>query len=537
MGDEQDVNSTSPRSRMRYCPPLEYEWRGSPAVLGKRRAVDRWLARSIYCFLIIFVLAAPHSIAVTQIAYSVAMFLWVIRCLLGGTSPLPQRLAWPLLAFLLLSATSTAFSFAPAESWAQMKKVPLLLVAVLWFQNTISIRQVKWLSGILIASCFLNVAYTGWQYTFGIGAKLGSIRPASGLARRGLQEGDMISLVGGHRVREREQLLQALADSELESTVRLTVLRGVPRERIHLDLDRAAISEMYAGIAGGQLLVSRGHPLRAQGFYDHYVTYADVLVQIALMAFALFVTCPMGNLNRKLLLGFAVLGMTSALWLTLTRAAMASFLLGCVLVVFVAGRGSMRLLMVGLAVLAVAVGGVLLQRSRGLGWLNLRSPEAEYRLLMWKDGFRLIHEYPWLGIGMGSLKDHWQAFHIEAFQKFPLRSHFHSSPMQIAVERGLLTLAAWLWFLVGYFRILIKLLRMTTEADWHVRALALGLGSATCAFLLGSLTDYNWGDSEVVMVFWMFVGWALALERSLDRIKDSAEVAPRGSATTQRSLA
>ena len=266
MGDEQDVNSMSPRSRMRYFPPLEYEWRGSPAVLGRRRAVDRWLARSIYCFLIIFVLAAPHSIAATQIAYGVAMFLWVTRCVLGGTSPLPHRLVWPLLAFLLLSAISTAFSFAPAESWAQMKKVCLLLVAVLWFQNTTSIRQVKWFSGILIASCLLNVAYTGWQYTFGIGAKLGSISPASGLARRGLQEGDTISLVGGHRVREREQLLQALADPDLESTVRLTVLRGVPRERIHLDLDRAAISEMYAGIADGQLLVSRGHPLRPRVF-------------------------------------------------------------------------------------------------------------------------------------------------------------------------------------------------------------------------------------------------------------------------------
>jgi O-antigen ligase len=138
---------------------------------------------------------------------------------------------------------------------------------------------------------------------------------------------------------------------------------------------------------------------------------------------------------------------------------------------------------------------------------------------------------------MGALKDHWQAFHIEAYEKFPLRSHFHSSPMQIAVERGLLTLAAWLWFLLAYFRVLIKLLRMTAEADWHVRALALGLGSAACAFLFGSLTDYNWGDSEVVMIFWMFVGWALTLERSVDRIRDCAEVASRDNGTTNRSLA
>jgi hypothetical protein len=511
---------------MSYYPAFEYEWRGSPGATERRRAVDRWLARSVYFFLIVFVVAAPHSIAVTQIAYSLAMFSWVVRCLLGGASVLPQRLAWPLMAFLLLSTASTAFSFSPAESWAEMKKVALLLIAVLWFQNITSARQVKWLSGLLMASCLLNVAYTGWQYTVGIGVKLGSINPALGLARRGLQGGDSISLVGSHRVREPEQLLRVLADPSLQPTVRLTVLRGAPREQIRLDVDRAAISEMRASIASGQLSLSRGHPLRAQGFYDHFMTYADVLVQIALLAFGMFVTCPRGDVNRKLLLGLIVLAVTSALWLTLTRTVMVSFLIGCLLVVFLASRGLARVAMVGFAVLALAVGGILLQRNRGLGWLNLQSPEAEYRLLMWRDGLRLIHQYPWLGIGMGSLKDHWQEWGIEAYQKFPLRSHFHSSPMQIAVERGLLTLAAWLWFLVSYFRILRKLLRMTAEADWHVRALVLGLGSAACAFLLASLTDYNWGDSEAVMIFWMFVGWVLALERSIDRGKGGDEMAP-----------
>jgi O-antigen ligase len=502
---------------MSSSPVFEYEWRGPSGATERRRTADRWLARSVCFFLIIFVVAAPHSIAITQIAYSVALFLWVIRCLLGGASVLPQRLAWPLLAFLLLSAASAAFSFSPAESWAQMKKVPLLLVAVLWFQNIISLRQVKWLVNLLIASCLLSVAYTGWQYTFGIGAKVGGISPTSSLARQGLQESDILSRVGGHRVREREQLLRTLADPELPPTARLTVLRGVPQERIYLDLDRASVSEMRAKIASGELLVSRGHPLRAQGFYDHYVTYADVLVQIALLAFGLFVTCPRRDLFGKLLLGLTVLGMTSALWLTLTRAVMVSFLGGCLLVVFLASRGSARVAMVGFTGLALIVGGLLLQRNRGLGWVSLQSPEAQYRLLMWRDGLRLIRQYPWLGIGMGSLKDHWQELRIEAYQEFPLRSHFHSSPMQIAVERGLLTLAAWVWFLVGYFHVLWKLLRKTAAGDWHVRALVLGLGSAACAFLLASLTDYNWGDSEAVMIFWMFVGWVLALERLIDQ--------------------
>ncbi|MBZ5514887.1 MAG: O-antigen ligase family protein [Acidobacteriia bacterium] len=512
---------------MRYYPVLEYEWRGSPAVLGWRRDLDRWLAKSLYLCLIIFVLAAPHSIAVTQVAYSMAWLLWLMRWwLLGGVSPFPQRLGWPMLAFLVLSTISAAFSFAPLESWLEIKKVGLLFVAVLWSQTMTSVRLVKWISSLLIASCLVNVAYTGWQYTFGIGAQLRQVSPESKAARAGLLEDDSIALVGRYRVRDRGQLLCALAGPDLGSPIRLTVLRGTPRKKIRLDLDHAAVEELRQGITRDQVLVGRGHPLRAQGFYDHYVTYADVLVQIGLLAFSLFATYPGEKGWRKLLLGLAVLGMASALWLTLTRAAMASFLIGCLLVAYLTYRRRARLAMVGLVVIAVVVGGFLLHRNRGVGWLSLQSPEAQYRLLMWKDGFRLIQDYPWLGVGMGSLKTHWRDLHIEAYQMFPLKSHFHSSPIQIAVERGLLTLAAWLWLLAGYFRVLARLVRSTVKNDWYLRGITVGLVSSACAFLLGSLTDYNWGDSEVVTVLWMFLGWALALDRLVGRVNDQAQIAP-----------
>jgi O-antigen ligase len=153
---------------------------------------------------------------------------------------------------------------------------------------------------------------------------------------------------------------------------------------------------------------------------------------------------------------------------------------------------------------------------------------VQYRFLMWRDAVRLVRDHPFLGIGMESLKSHWQEWHIQAYEKFPLHSHFHSSPIQIAVERGLLTLAAWLWLLAGYSQVLVRLLRTTGKRDWRLHGLALGMASATCAFLLGSLTDYNWGDSEVVMVFWMFVGWTLALERLLTPVKEGAGIAAVG---------
>src|SRR5262245_38338523 len=89
---------------------------------GRWPAADRLLSRGTYICLVAFVFALPHSIAVTEIAYTGAIFLWLIRCIACRRSLLHQRLTWPLLAFLLLSAASTLVSFAPAESWAHMKK-------------------------------------------------------------------------------------------------------------------------------------------------------------------------------------------------------------------------------------------------------------------------------------------------------------------------------------------------------------------------------------------------------------------------------
>lgn len=496
------------------------EWLDATRNDGKRR-IDKWLAHATYIFLLLFVIAAPYSIAVTQIAYGAATFLWLMRWWSGGLKPLRQRLALPLIIFLLLSAISSVCSFSPAASCYEMKKVGLLLIAALWFQNIDSPRQLKWFSSLLILSCGVNVAYTAWQYTYGMGAQLNSVNSTPSLERAGYQEGDVISRLGGHLIGDRSELMQALSLSPA-SRLRSTVLRGSPRKKIHLELDPATAAEMRMSIAGGDLRVSRGHPFRAQGTYDHFVTYADVLVQIALLAFGLFVTCPAIRARQKFLLGLACVGMGCALWLTLTRMAMASFLLGVVLIVFLACRWRARLMVICLVLIATVAGGFLLHRGRGLGWINLNDQEGQYRLLMWKDGIRLVRDHPWLGIGMESLKTHWREWHIEAYEKFSLHSHFHTTPLQIAVERGLLTFASWLWFLAAYLAILRRLVRRTAKSDWYLQGLSLGLLGATCGFLLGSLTDYNWGDSEVVMIFWMFVGWGLALDRLVD-----AETSPQ----------
>jgi hypothetical protein len=490
---------------------------------GSGLSMERWLSRGTFFFLAVFVAAAPDSIAVAQIAYSGALLCWLLRWVAGRLTPRPQPLVFPLLVFLLLSTLSAALSFAPTLSWGHLKSVALLLICVLWAQNIKSFPQLKFFSTLLIVACLVTVAYTAWQYTIGIGVRLSQASPETALARAGLQEEDYISSVNGHLVRDPASLAAAIEKFPSAARVRMTILRGEPLQRLQVAINRADLAGLERDMNDGKVRLTRGRPTRAQGFYSHFVTYADVLIQIALLAWGLFVACPQRRMRLKIVLGFIALAMACALWLTLTRAAMASFLAGCLLVIFIAFPWRVRLGVMGLVVVAVLIGGFLLRERRGVAWMDLKSPEAQYRFLMWKDGLRLIHERPLFGVGMDSLEVRGKQWNIEAYKVFPLRSHFHSTPVQIAVERGLLTLLAWLWLLVGYFRVLLRLLKVAGKGDWYARGLALGLLSAACGFLLGSLVDYSWGDSEVIMIFWMFAGWALALDHLLSASSDLSE--------------
>jgi hypothetical protein len=480
---------------------------------------QKWLTRAVFFFLVLFIAAAPHSIAAAQIAYSGAVLFWLLNWILGYWRPVSQPLVLPSLFFVVLSAVSAALGFAPSLGWAHLKSVSLLLIFVLIAQNLNSIKQVLALATILIASCLINVAYTGWQYSVGVGVKLASAPAESGLRQFGLETGDIIQSLDGHRVWGPTSLLletNGLAPGRL---VRLSVLRGQPLHQFQVESSSSVLKNLGEEVTQGQVLLSRGHPVRAQGFYDHFVTYSGVLAQIGLLAFGLFLACPAGKYWQKILIAIAVFGIGSALWLTLTRSAMASFLVGCLLAAgLIFGRKRSWVVMAAIAgavAVAVIVGGFLISGGRGLTWTDLNSPEAQYRLLMWKDGLRLIREHPVFGVGMDAIKVYWQQWNIQAYQRFPLHSHFHSTPIQIAVERGLLTFGAWVWLLVAYFRVLWHTLKLARNSTWVALGLAAGCTSAACAFLLGSLVDYTWGNSEVVMIFWTFMGFVIVLNRQL----------------------
>ena len=81
--------------------------------------------------------------------------------------------------------------------------------------------------------------------------------------------------------------------------------------------------------------------------------------------------------------------------------------------------------------------------------------------------------------------------------------------MRSAFERGIPTLIAWIVWMFLFLRMLYAGIR-ERRLEWVERGVFLGSFGGTIGFLSSGMVHYNWGDSEVVMVFYVLMGLCLA---------------------------
>jgi hypothetical protein len=490
-----------------------------PWVIGR----ERWLDAALFFCFILFVLCAPIATKGAVTAFRAALLLWVAKILIERRKLERQPLAVPLLLFLLFTTVSTIFSTEPLLSWGRMRGITELTIALLVGQSLKSLRQVKILVYLLLAACLVSVGITAWQYTVGIGIQLTADPPTSvSLSQLGLLPADIIQKVNRKSVLTQQQLFTKLDQLPPDSRVELTVAREISLAHLnvwtgspfaHLSIV-AQSKALEAALRQPGVKLVRGRPLRAEGTLKHYFPYSEVMVLIGLVAWGLLVA-PGSDFRIKVPLGLAFLSISTVVVLTLTRISLASLLLGCCFITWKQVSGSSRRLILVASFVALLFGVNWIQQHRAQKWMDLSDPGTQYRLLMWRDSIKFIRAHPIVGTGLDSIGGHWQRWDLEAYRRFPLKSHFHSTPIEFAVECGLPTLAVWLWLMGGYLVFLLRLSTLSRKAGWFPQGLTSGILGGLLAVLVTSLLQYNFGDSEAMIVFWFLMGLAFALERIL----------------------
>ena len=138
---------------------------------------------------------------------------------------------------------------------------------------------------------------------------------------------------------------------------------------------------------------------------------------------------------------------------------------------------------------------------------NLNDPTSRDRIAMLAAGGEIVKDHPLTGVGPDMIKQVYPEYRRwGAVMEVP--PHLHNVPVQIAAERGLPALAMWLWFVVATLR---GLLRSFKRTRYKVLA-ATGIG-AMVAMLTAGLFEYNFGDSEFLMLFLVLITLPFAGDR------------------------
>jgi len=254
---------------------------------------------------------------------------------------------------------------------------------------------------------------------------------------------------------------------------------------------------------------------RISGFQNISLTYAGLLMLALVLTIALML------FNNKIrrdiwLLPLAVILIT-ALILALTRNAWVGSIFGVATVL--ALWKPKTILAIPLIIIAVMAVSPPIVQDRATSVLDPQDYSNRERLLIWSSGLKIVADNKLFGVGQNTFPNVYGKYRSpDAMEKRP--AHLHNNILQIAVERGLVGLAAWLAIWITAIWSIAKALRLNLNTVNRL-PLRAGLG-CIIAFQVAGMFEYNYGDSEVQML--MFVILAATMAASHNAIKNKPKI-------------
>lgn len=240
---------------------------------------------------------------------------------------------------------------------------------------------------------------------------------------------------------------------------------------------------------------------RITGFMGHWITYSDEQLLVWCAAIPAIVILgrrwmiPLGLIGAALILGF-----TRSVWL----GAIAGFAVAAVMIP--------RRFLIGIAlpivIISAAASGLIIHRiSMSFNQPNFAPDTGRVKLAI--AGVRMIKAHPLFGVGPQRIHTEFPNYYRGP--DFPTYyGHLENNVLQLAAERGLLCLGAFFWLVFELYASLISIVRKgPADARWTaVSALAAFTG-----FLVAGAAEYNFGDSEILLLLLFIVSIPYGVNR------------------------
>ena len=461
-----------------------------PAELGQQIALAG---------LAIYVLFAPHSVAASVIGVAFAGIGWIVRTIRTGNLGLSRsRFDLIIGLSLLWTVASALLSEEPRISIAKLQASWCVFLFYLT-RATVNRRASLMLITLLIISGSAGALYSAFDLVRGRGVVIESIAADSPFRQLGVETGDTIWRVAGRRVYSVDDIEQRLRSAPLNAPFSIGIIsRGEQVER-PLTISQLAPS----GLTG----VEHNHRFRASGGTRHYETFAELMQMIALLALGLALAHLRNhgpNKAFRILIAAAAI-LTMGLVFTAMRTVVVAFVIGACVIALRSLRGTVKVAFTFALVFVLAFAAVVVWQTRDRNALFLGDPSSSLRVQVARVGLSRIAIHPIFGHGMDAMQRHWNEWGFPGSDML----HLHSTPLQLAFDRGLPMLALWMLMMIAFWLSIARAERNAADlSDTNSYGISLGILGALTGFLASSLVNYNYGDAEVAMMFWFLMGAA-----------------------------
>jgi O-antigen ligase len=241
---------------------------------------------------------------------------------------------------------------------------------------------------------------------------------------------------------------------------------------------------------------------RPQGSLGHYMTYSGLLMLAIAVALARVLFLNYGRMWAALVMP----ALAVSIALTSTRSAEVGVCAAAALLFALKDFRLFALVPVIAAIFFALAPTPITHRF--VSMFDAKDPTRVDRIAMLHEGERMIDARPLTGVGPNMVEKLYEQYRgQDAVNK--INPHLHNNPLQIAAERGLPALAVWLWFMVALTGDLWTRFRSGSGRFLPAAALAV-----VAALLSAGLFEYNFGDSEVLMLFLILVTLPAAADRA-----------------------
>ncbi len=269
----------------------------------------------------------------------------------------------------------------------------------------------------------------------------------------------------------------------------------------------AALYGCYQGVVGVDVVanqqdmaVNAGMPGRVYSFFDNPNNFAELLVMLTPLTFALFLNAKGWRGRVAALFSFAVCGI--ALAFTYSRSGWLGFALaGVVFLAFWNWKLIPLLVVLGLCCIPL-LPETIYNRILTIG--NMKDSSTSYRFAIYDASATLMKDYWLRGVGLGSdiLKQTFKGYPAMFDGNFPI--HTHNNYLQVWAETGLFGALAFLGTLFYQLKTGVKSYLACT--DRRVKNLLAAAVAGFCGILLISVAEYTWFYPRNMFFYWFLFG-------------------------------